>query len=190
MVKSVSMRDVGAWFEVASGRNRPRGSAGRGKMPVCRSSHENVIFAKTNPSRSNPVTQHHTAVCDDFPRRTQCRRKQKEPWPADHADRRRWEARIQIHYLRPSAGNSGFPIPDLVPALLLRVSASLRGKPDSTENREEPANSIQTPVHKQFTYQKAALPVRANQGWSRLVKPNQGIFHYEHIRRKGSFAGH
>src|ERR1039458_4042778 len=34
-------------------------------------------------------------------------------------------------------------------------------------------NSIEPPIHKHLTFQEAALPVRPNQGWSRLVKANQ-----------------
>ena len=44
-------------------------------------------------------------------------------------------------------------IPDSVVPLLLRE------KSDSTEKSEEPTNSIETPIHKQLTFQDAALPV-------------------------------
>ena len=35
MVKLFRVRDVGTWFNIASGRKRPRGSDGRGETPSC-----------------------------------------------------------------------------------------------------------------------------------------------------------
>src|ERR1039458_8441871 len=141
MVKWVSMRDVGAWFEVASGRNRPRGSAGRGETPASRSSHENVIFARTNPSRSNPVTQIHTVLRRCFPPNAMQEKTRNNPGPQitqmDTDGKREFKFMICDHLRHLPAHFAHWlvmfhsAIPDLVVPLLLSVSASLRGKSDS-----------------------------------------------------------
>ena len=48
MVKSIRVRHVATWFDIASGRNRPPGTGGRGDMPASLS-HENDDFCKNEP---------------------------------------------------------------------------------------------------------------------------------------------
>src|ERR1039458_9312344 len=162
MVKSASMRDVGAWFEVASGRTRPRGNAVRGKTPACRSSHENVIFVRTNPSRSKQSLRI-IPSCEDFSRRTPCRRKKERTLARSSRSSAQMGSEtpnsfcVKLHHLPAHFAHwlvmFHSAIPDSVVPLLLRE------KSDSTENSEEPINSIKTPIHKQLTFQGAALPV-------------------------------
>src|ERR1039458_5229835 len=174
MVKSASMRDVGAWFEVASGRTRPRGNAVRGKTPACRSSHENVIFVRTNPSRSKQSLRI-IPSCEDFSRRTPCRRKKERTL----ARRSRRSAQMGSENSNSLSALICVICGQFRILLCLCCSAKSPIPPKRAKNRPIQSKhlSINNLHFKMPLCQSASS--RLFKAASSLVKANRAIFHYE-----------
>ena len=77
-----------------------------GRIPRLPVKSRKCDFCKNEPIPVKPSHSDSYSLAKMFPAERNAGENKKQSWPADHADGHRWEARIQIHDLRPSASSA------------------------------------------------------------------------------------